>query len=224
MTPAQAPGWYGKLSCLGDFAQRRLPPGCVRACDEWLSRGMAQAQSQLGTPWLRTYLAAPVWRFVWGPGVVGASEWWFGLMMPSCDSVGRYFPLVVAQARPEAPDDRFGWAHLDLWWQQLSQAALATLSDGASVDRFEAELAAAPPWPVVSPPLVQRVPGSERWRLAAGAGAGELAQALAAEGLRERLQGRSLWWATRPGAPQGSCVLAAGLPTPAQFVALLQAA
>ncbi len=31
-----APGWYGKLSTLGDFVSRRLEPDWIHACDEWL--------------------------------------------------------------------------------------------------------------------------------------------------------------------------------------------
>jgi type VI secretion system protein ImpM len=222
-----APGWFGKLSSLGDFAQRRLAPPWVQGCDAWLSQGMAALQ-QRGPQWLPQYLAAPVWRFAWGPGVApgdAAPQWWFGVLMPSCDSVGRYFPLLVAQPRTAAPDDRFGWAHLDLWWQQLVQASLRTLADGASLERFEAELAGLPPWPVPGGgALLQRVPGSERWRSAPAAGAGDVAQALAGDALRERLAGHSLWWACRSDGSAGDCVLAQGLPSPAQFAALMQPA
>src|SRR3954470_21220148 len=86
-------GWYGKLAGLGDFAQRRLPPEWVGACDHWLSGAMRGAREQLGVRWLDIYLTAPVLRFAWAPGVVDP-QWWFGVLMPSCDSVGRYFPLT----------------------------------------------------------------------------------------------------------------------------------
>ena len=92
------PGWFGKLSMLGDFASRRLDPAWIESCDRWLSASMQASQQQLGHDWLQTYLSAPVWRFAWAPGVVD-QQWWFGVLMPSCDNVGRYFPLLIAQAR-----------------------------------------------------------------------------------------------------------------------------
>ena len=215
VTSASAAGWFGKLSCLGDFASRRLDAAWVRTCDDWLSRCLTHSQMQQGSSWLPTYLASPVWRFVWGPQVAD-EQWWFGLLMPSCDSVGRYFPLVVAQPRPVPPSERFDCAHLDLWWSHLAQAALATLADGATVDRFEAALLAAPPWPAVRTPKLQAqdVGGARRWLLPAGdddlIGA---AQALAAQHMSEQLQGQTLWWPLRPAEQRGQCTLAPGLPT-----------
>src|SRR5690349_18460064 len=101
-----APGWFGKLALLGDFASRRMTPEWIQGCDHWLSGAMLASQAALGTRWKEAYLSAPVWRFAWAPGVVDTS-WWFGVLMPSCDNVGRYFPLVVAQSRPRPPTDRF---------------------------------------------------------------------------------------------------------------------
>lgn len=103
----QAPGWFGKLPMLGDFAQRRLPPLFVEKVDAWLSQGMAASREALGEAWLETYLGAPLWCFAWSPEVIDES-WWFGVMMPSVDAVGRYFPLVVAArgAARRAPAQR----------------------------------------------------------------------------------------------------------------------
>lgn len=223
-TAASMPGWFGKLSCLGDFASRRLAPDWVRGCDDWLSRCLAYSQAQRGQQWLPAYLAAPVWRFAWGPQVADA-QWWFGLLMPSCDSVGRYFPLVLAQPRPQPPDDRFGFAHLDLWWQHGAQAALATLSDGASLDGFEAALAESPAWPAVPAQPLKAVagPGAHRWALPPGTALDTLAPALAAESLRERLVGQTLWWPWRPDEQPGQCTLVPGLPTPQLFDEMLGA-
>ncbi|HET9643665.1 MAG TPA: type VI secretion system-associated protein TagF [Burkholderiaceae bacterium] len=145
--PAHAlPGWYGKLSILGDFAQRRLPPHVVQRCDAWLSGLMLEMPSVLGSHWLKTYLTAPVLNFVWTPGVLD-TRWWFGILMPSCDNVGRYFPLLIAQERSQPPVDGRGLAHLERWYGVLTRAALHTLQDDASAESFEHALAAAPLWP-----------------------------------------------------------------------------
>ncbi len=222
---AQAPGWFGKLSCLGDFASRRLPSDWQSGCDEWLSRCLRHSQAQLGAQWLPTYLAAPVWRFVWGPQVAD-EHWWFGLLMPSCDSVGRYFPLVLAQARELPPDDRFALAHLELWWGQLSQAAMATLVDGASVDGFEAALAQSAPWPAVRASALKMQPSAEstRWALPPGTALADLAQGLAAQSLHDQLRVHSLWWPLQADQAPGQCLCMPGLPTPEQFSAMLSPA
>ena len=139
---AVVPGWFGKLACLGDFASRRLPPEFLRACDTWLSRGVEASRARLGERWLDTYLTGPLWRFAWAPDVVDA-RWWFGVMMPSVDNVGRYFPLLVALPHADAPHCGAAVDALERWFGEVSQAALGTLQPAATLDRFEYELHAA---------------------------------------------------------------------------------
>lgn len=220
--PASGPGWFGKLSFLGDFASRRLPPEWVQACDRWLSAGMAQGQARLAGGWLPAYLAAPAWRFAWAPQVVD-ERWWFGLLMPSCDRVGRYYPLLLAQSRHWPPQDRVGFAHLDLWWQELTRAALNTLADGATLEAFESALAELPPWPAVAPPLPHRSgdAGLRQWRLSPGMGLDELAHCLSTQALRERLTGHGLWWSWVADGADGRCLETPGLPGPDLFVHMM---
>lgn len=218
-----APGWFGKLSMLGDFASRRLSNDWIRPCDAWLSASLRSSQERLGARWLSTYLAAPVWRFAWAPGVVDA-HWWFGILMPSCDNVGRYFPLVVTQPRLEPPVDRFALDHLEWWWGHLARASLETLIEGARLDTFEQALLEAPPWPTRTGPAWSRalsVNGRERHAVVEGAGLTDVAQELAAASLRQRLAGTSFWWPLRGERGGGSCTLAAGLPSATAFADLL---
>lgn len=217
-------GWFGKLAVLGDFASRRLPPDWVHACDHWLSECVESSRHQLGERWLSVYLAAPVWRFVWGPGIVDA-RWWFGVLMPSCDSVGRYFPLVVTYPRAQPPTDRIALDHLELWWQHLAQAALHTLAEGSSLEGFEASLQHAPPWPgggrIAGLVKAQDIAGRERHGVAAGASLGALAHGLAAAGLMQRLAGTTAWIPLRGTTEPGSVTLQAGLPPPVAFAEML---
>ncbi|MBZ8142792.1 type VI secretion system-associated protein TagF [Rubrivivax gelatinosus] len=150
MAADAAPGWFGKLAMLGDFASRRLDPGCVRTCDQWLSAGLQASRQALGERWVQAYLAAPAWRFAWGPGIVDA-RWWFGVLMPSCDSVGRYYPLLVAQARARPPADRIALDHLELWWRQLLHAGLTSLGDGAAEGLAQRLAGASAWWPAGEP-------------------------------------------------------------------------
>lgn len=217
------PGWYGKLSSLGDFAQRRLPPEWVQACDAWLSQCIATSAQQLGARWLETYLSAPLWRFAWSPGVIDR-DWWFGVLMPSCDNVGRYFPLVVAQRRERPPVDRIGFDHLELWWQHVAQAAMHTLGEPSTVDSFETTLSEAPPWPGAGPLMVpQQRPavGHERYAVARGASLGQLLHGMAVSELHGRINGASFWWPMGDVAREGSFSLTQGLPDPVGFADML---
>ena len=88
-------GFYGKLPGKGDFLTRNLPRQFVDVWDDWLQSGMNAAKQVLGDEWLQVYLTSALWRFVLPPGICGESAW-AGVMMPSMDRVGRYFPMTVA--------------------------------------------------------------------------------------------------------------------------------
>src|ERR1700692_2160948 len=61
---------------------------------------MPRSQTALGEAWLDVFLTSPLWRFALASGVVGAPVW-AGLLLPSVDRVGRYFPLtIVAELSP----------------------------------------------------------------------------------------------------------------------------
>lgn len=236
------PGWYGKLSTLGDFASRRLPPAAVQVLDHWLSEVVAGSRQQLGDDWLQQYLASPLQRFVLGPGLLDAA-WWFGVMMPSCDKVGRYFPLIVLQPRAAPPSDRVAFDHLELWWQGVGEAALETLSDDVDVERFDRALVELPPWPAVretpgwtsaamatmaattattvTTATIADVGAAGEFRLPEDCAPGDMAQGLAAAAWMQRLQAGSLWWSWRPQRGETACRIVAGLPSATTFAAML---
>lgn len=220
------PGWYGKLSSLGDFAQRRLPAAWVQSCDAWLSAAMRSGREHLGDRWLDTYLTAPLLRFAWAPGIVD-HQWWFGLLMPSCDSVGRYFPLVIAHPRARPPEDRIALDHLELWYEHLAHAAMATLNDAdGSVDVLEAALQDAPPWPTAGGGTANvRLAAPERThvRLKRGAPLSQWLHLLAAQELLSRVAGCTLWWRVTEDGDADSLDIVRGLPDGEAFANLLTA-
>ena len=217
-------GWYGKLASLGDFAQRRMPAECLPAFDVWLSRAMQDGRELLGERWLEVYLTAPVLRFALAPGVIDA-QWWFGLLMPSCDSVGRYFPLVIAQRRARAPEDRIALDHLELWYEHLAHAALLTLNDdGGSVDALEQSLHDAPPWPTPgrsSAVSSEATAQGQHLRLAPAATLHQWLHGLAVQRLGSNLSGCSLWWRVTESRVGDAVDIVHGLPEGATFAALL---
>ncbi|WP_343629247.1 type VI secretion system-associated protein TagF [Roseateles sp.] len=216
-----APGWYGKLPVLGDFAQRRLPAHWVRHCDAWLSGVMQELPGALGPRWLDVYLTAPVLRFAWAPGVVDM-KWWFGVLMPSCDKVGRYFPLVIAQPRAQPPIDRAGLDHLDRWYAVLAKAAVRTLEDAATVEALEQALVSAPHWPASHAGTLP-VPQGGPWE-SYTAPAGLLTSAvpmLAAGELMERMAGCTVWSANPEPGGQVHLRWGPGLPSGQEFAGML---
>lgn len=218
-----APGWYGKLSSLGDFAQRRLPPAWVSTCDAWLSRVMQGSQAQLGARWLDVYLTAPVLRFAWAPGVLD-TQWWFGVLMPSCDNVGRYFPLIVAHPRSRAPVDRIALDHLELWYDCLARAATQTLGEGASPEAFETALVQSPPWPTPGGGVLaaQATAQLQRYQFGAGTSLAQWLHLLAAGDLQARLAGCTLWWRhSEEDDIDDTVSVLRGLPEAPAFVELL---
>ena len=150
---AFAVGWYGKIPGTGDFIARRVSPSFREPWDRWLQQAMAGSQRRLGAGWRDAFLSMPAWRFVLGPGVLDANAW-AGLMVPSVDAVGRYFPLTVACALPPASLDAaatlLGAAR---WFDEIEAIALEAIApraDTAAIDaalaqrRFEARWLARP--------------------------------------------------------------------------------
>ena len=220
--------WYGKLSSLGDFAQRRMPAECLSAVDAWLSAVMRYTREQLGERWLDVYLTAPVLRFAWAPGIVDA-RWWFGLLMPSCDSVGRYFPLLILQPRTRAPEDRIALDHLELWYEHLARAAMQTLNDDddGSLAALESALQEAPPWP--TPGRAAALTSRETLHgdhlgLAPAATLNQWLHGLALRDLQRRLAGCTVWWRVTEDRSADSVDILHGLPDGNDFAALLSGA
>jgi type VI secretion system protein ImpM len=143
-----APGWYGKLPTLGDFASRRLPAEFIEAWDGWLAEGIAGLRQSAGDAWLDAYLASPVWRFVLMPGALGAGDDSggprAGVLMPSVDRVGRYFPLTL-MSPINAPSSGADVESLLGWLHRLDDAAADALHDDWDVDTLEEELARLSP-------------------------------------------------------------------------------
>lgn len=146
-----APGFYGKLPALGDFAARRLPAAFITPWDAFLQAGLAASRRRFGAAWTGHFLSAPVWRFLLTPGVLGAPGW-IGILLPSVDRVGRYFPLTVAARLPaRAFDTRAMLRGATAWYAAVEAIALQALSARVGPDTLDAGLAGIPA-PSLPPP------------------------------------------------------------------------
>ena len=119
-------GIYGKLPAYGDFINRNLDSIFIHPWDEWLQHYISGSREQLGENWEEIYLTSPIWRFVLSAGVVD-DRVWAGLMMPSVDKVGRYFPIsiVVPMAKSVSPVNVL--AAQDAWFNHLETHCLDAL-------------------------------------------------------------------------------------------------
>jgi type VI secretion system protein ImpM len=105
-------GFYGKLPARGDFVRVGLPRDFTDPWDAWLQSVMTGSKSLMGDDWLPAFLEAPVWRFSLPPGLCGAQAA-LGLMLPSVDRAGRYFPLTFAALSETSISFAAGEAWLD---------------------------------------------------------------------------------------------------------------
>ena len=132
-------GFYGKLPTHGDFISRNLPRTFIDPWDNWLQSSIAASREQLGEQWLEYFLVTPAWRFILSDGNCGEHAW-IGVMIPSVDRVGRYFPLTIAShiTEPVKPVALIDECYH--WFEQAEEQALKVLDEDFDLDELEASL------------------------------------------------------------------------------------
>jgi type VI secretion system protein ImpM len=136
-------GLFGKLPSRGDFVQLGLPGSFVRPWDGWLQHTMAGSQQRVGDTWLAAFLESPVWRFALPAGMCGAGAV-LGLLMPSVDRVGRYFPLTLAAVFPSGAGVPAADA-AERWLEACELAGRAALDDDVPPDEVAGQVTRALP-------------------------------------------------------------------------------
>jgi len=205
-------GFFGKMPGRGDFVRRDLPNAFVDTWDEWLTECIARSRAALGHHWTDAWLCAPVWRFALGPGLCGPTSW-AGVMMPSVDSAGRYFPLtlVASVAGVEIPTSLL----IGGWIDALENAAISALDEATGFDGFAAAVSALPaPSSQVDP---------------SGDGARSFGNALDPMGFASLLAaggslrgGRALFVTRGAERVAPVSILFPGLPSPGRFASLIE--
>jgi type VI secretion system protein ImpM len=227
-------GFYGKLPSHGDFLRRRVSDAFVGVWDAWLQECVSSSRSALGDRWLDVYLTSPAWRFACAAGVCGPSPV-AGLMVPSVDRVGRYFPLtLVAQLPPTASVLTIA-SQAAGFFDAAERLVIETLAaDAVDVDTFDDQLmqlgAEEAPFSIVPSVALDRAAAAVLndtaqacWQIPIGS-LPQLAPALEAL-LSERLSAvydpLALWWTSGSSVVEPSCLILKGLPHPDTFAALL---
>jgi type VI secretion system protein ImpM len=237
---ATVPGWYGKLPTLGDFASRRLEADFIEPWDLWLGEGLQSQRDLLGDAWLDAYLQSPPWRFMLLPGVLPGFDpecTLAGVLMPSVDRVGRYFPLTIAATIARLPSSAPDYEALLGWLHRLEDTALDALQDDWTIEQLEEALVGlAPPAAASAEPADHLAPIREALAEAlAGEGSfvpidgvasrAELASIFTGLGgadrpppsaVRPAHTGRAVWLADNPDRPQ--LLVSKGLPATEDFI------
>jgi type VI secretion system ImpM family protein len=227
-------GLYGKLPSHGDFLRRRTSDAFVSVWDAWLQDCLASSRSALGDRWLDVYLTSPAWRFTGGAGTCGPSPV-IGLMVPSVDRVGRYFPLTIVAELPPHATLVGAVTRAASFFERAERLVIETLeSDYIDFEDFDQrvglladELAfvGVPPSVVFDRMAAAVLDGDSRacWQLPI-ASAEDLAPAfeqLLSHRLAATYDPPMVWWTEGSSIVEPSCLIAKGLPPPDTFAALL---
>ncbi|TQV66910.1 type VI secretion system-associated protein TagF [Exilibacterium tricleocarpae] len=217
-------GLYGKVPAHGDFIDRGLPGSFINVWDDWLQRSVASSREVLGESWLDYYLTSPIWRFVLAPGAVDNGTR-AGVLLPSVDSVGRYFPLTIAAAVDNKVNTFSFLAEQEDWFSQLENAALAALQESLPVDELMQRLAGLPmPAHSASQTLHKSdslVTGTAVVATGEPALPAGCYNQLLQQFTQARLSSYSLWWCNGSDHMQPTLLLAPGLPNAQGYTALL---
>lgn len=215
-----AAGLFGKLPGHGDFIQRRLPGSFVTPWDEWLQRAVHGARELVGESWLDYYLTSPIWRFALSAGAVDEHAW-VGVLVPSVDSVGRYFPLTMAASlAPTGMANPFAvQVEADNWYQQLSDLALDALQNALPADQL---LERFPDLPASTPGIeVAAISGATTIAVRDGTSIAESFPALLHQLYWQQRPSYSLWWCSGSQYLAPTTLLSPGLPEPSLYCAML---
>jgi type VI secretion system protein ImpM len=227
-------GFFGKLPSHGDFLRRRTSDAFVGAWDSWLQECIAASRLSLGGRWLDVYLTSPAWRFVCGPGACGPAPI-LGIMAPSVDRVGRYFPLTLVAELPSDTSVVAAATETARFFESAERLVIDTLAaEHIDFERFDASVirladdlrAVHAPRGVVLDAAAAAIlngDGQTCWQMPIGSPK-QLATVFA-QLLSQRLSALYdplvMWWTEGSANVEPSCLIAKGLPHPDTFGALL---
>ncbi|HEX4843726.1 MAG TPA: type VI secretion system-associated protein TagF [Limnobacter sp.] len=135
--------WYGKLPGAGDFSVFNLRPAELDCLDDWLSHTLHAGQTKHAHAWHAAYMAMPMLGFALGPQCLGNTQGTgaHGVWMPSIDSAGRAFPLILfGWHSHEHPSPLRDVASATTLLSNLHQICAQALSEDWVFGRLEAAL------------------------------------------------------------------------------------
>jgi type VI secretion system protein ImpM len=218
-------GFFGKLPSKGDFVSRGLPRSFLDPWDAWLQESLAASKNQLADDWLDCYLTGPIWHFVLDERICG-DQGWCGVMMPSVDRVGRYFPLTVAAGLEGKQGPFASLVTQRAWFDEIGELVLAILDEDATTPgQLEERLRGIGRPPemgsrIRDAAIVTEAAGPVKARIEAPDAAAACALLLDAA-VRSQCRGCSLWWSDGSERVSSGLSLTRGLPAPSNYSAML---
>lgn len=218
-----APGLHGKVPTKGDFVTRRLPRDFLDPWDQWLQSAINCSKEQLGEEWLPIYLTSPIWRFILSPGLCGGDAV-AGVLMPSVDRVGRYFPFTLAVALSGCSNPAAVPVTGAKWFDRAEALALTALEDPFDFESFDGEVGASsgPSYPGNGVPS-QIYPSLNGMRIGFDPSASVAAgfAPLVNQHLLGMFPQYSIWWNVGSEDTEPSLIICNGLPQIGGFAAFL---
>ena len=229
MTDEGAPGFFGKIPVVGDFVSRRLPRSFIAPWDTWLQEAIVYSRDQLQETWLETYLYSPIWRFVLAGGVAGSLPC-HGIVMPSVDKAGRYFPITVVSFLP-ANINPFEIVSGDQgWFDSAEDVALSVLAENPpDIDVLDKNIIAlGQPYESCSDDVgaasLSDIPSEQKLMCInlPSIGATHKAALMLTKRMAELQYGAySLWWSSAEEDAGSALIVCEGLPTEQASVSML---
>jgi len=217
-------GFFGKLPKHGDFISRRLPRAFTDPWDRWLQNAITDSREQLTDDWLDIYLTSPLWRFALSSGLCGDNVW-TGVLMPSVDRVGRYFPLTLAAPLDNNCNLMTLVADNEAWFNRCEELVLGALQEDFELEAFDQDVEALglPTQQAGLQAKVQHRTARPAWHFdlpsldTLDTGMANLNQTL----LKKLLPAHSLWWTHGSERVQPSLLITEGLPPIESYAGLL---
>jgi type VI secretion system ImpM family protein len=227
-------GLFGKLPSHGDFLRRRTSDAFVSVWDAWLQEGIASSRLAFGERWLDLYLTSPAWRFVCGPGACGPAPL-VGVMVPSVDRVGRYFPLTLVAELPADVGPIAAATETTSFFERAEQLMVDTLAEAhvdferfdarviRLADEFEAIRAARRVTLDPTAAAILNGNGQTYWQVPIGSPKhlSPIFEQLLSQRLATVYDPLVMWWTEGSANVEPSCLISKGLPHPASFGAFL---
>lgn len=217
-------GAFGKIPQQSDFISHHLPDDFTDYWHRWLQSSLSISREQLGEQWLNAYLVSPIWHFAIMPGVVGEKAV-IGVIIPSVDEVGRYFPLTIAHTG----EHQVWSAYLNgkTWYGSIEKIALYALGDNATYSQLIGELESLelPEIPVmptyVTQSSINAFNQNQIIQQDPDQSSSDLALSLLHNAYHHKLGQHSLWWTNGSSTIKPCLAISSHLPDPGQYAAML---
>ncbi len=223
-TEQESCGLFGKVPQQSDFVTHHLPESFIEHWHHWLQSCLSISQEQMGDDWLNQYIVSPVWHFALMPSIAHEKSI-VGVMIPSVDQVGRYFPSIVAHAGDH--DIWSAYINGSDWFDAAEQVALSSLADEASYSQLIGDLETLSP-PAFEPfctyvtqSSMNAFKGNQVIQQTEQQDPSSFALSLLPKAYQQRYGAHSLWWTKGSESINACLAVSTNLPDPGQYAAML---